>query len=664
MRKKLFYPVFILLTISFFGLISCVKQDFDEPPTRQIPVGELITIADLRAMYQNEAVLIDTAVSVTGIVVGDETSGNIYKNSYVYDGTSAINLRLRESGGLYVGDSIRIYLEGLMLTNYAGVIQLDSVDVDLNITKLKTNVSVEPKLVTIPELATNNYQSMLVKLENVQFVSTDTVKTWSDAVELTTQNRYLQDCDLNAVIVRTSGYANFADQPIPKGKGTFIAIVSIFNTDIQLYVRDVTEINLTGERCEGGGGGFPEPNITIPELKLLYEGQRLQITDDLVIGARVVANDESGNYYKTIVIQDEEGGIEMKINDYDLFNAFPLGQEIFIKCKDLYLDTYGGVIQLGSIYESGGQWLFGGIQPAVLGNYVVFGTSVEPVQPTLVNIGGLNDSKLGMLIQMDEVQFVEAELGTTWADPVNHYSVNHTLENCDATTIVVRTSGYADFAGENLPEGNGTIVGILSAYNGDFQLYVRQLADVALTGERCETGGGGGGGGDPVTSIDEGFDTQSPDVNINIEGWLNEATEGSRYWRGKTFSGNTYAQATAYQSLDPSNVTWLITPPIALDQINNPKLNFQSSVAYYTHDGFSVWISSDFDGTNIDDATWEEIDCNLAGSSTPNYDWVDSGIINLSSYTGNVYIGFRYQGSGPSGQTGTFIIDDVKVYGD
>ncbi|MEZ5198727.1 MAG: DUF5689 domain-containing protein [Bacteroidales bacterium] len=53
----------------------------------------------------------------------------------------------------------------------------------------------------------------------------------------------------------------------------------------------------------------------------------------------VVANDESGNYYKTVVIQDDDGGIELKINDYDLYQTYPEGMEIYIKCKDLYLDT-------------------------------------------------------------------------------------------------------------------------------------------------------------------------------------------------------------------------------------------------------------------------------------------------------------------------------------
>jgi len=42
------------------------------------------------------------------------------------------------SGGLYVGNSIRIKLKGLVLSEYAGMMQIDSVKVVDNIVKLAT----------------------------------------------------------------------------------------------------------------------------------------------------------------------------------------------------------------------------------------------------------------------------------------------------------------------------------------------------------------------------------------------------------------------------------------------------------------------------------------------------------------------------------------------
>ncbi len=82
-------------------------------------------------------------------------------------------------------------------------------------------------MVTIPELAGGKYNSQLIMLENVEFSAADTAKTWSDPHGLTTQNRSLMDCDNNVVVVRTSGYANFAGVSLPNGNGTFVAIASI-----------------------------------------------------------------------------------------------------------------------------------------------------------------------------------------------------------------------------------------------------------------------------------------------------------------------------------------------------------------------------------------------------------------------------------------------------
>lgn len=244
--------------IVLFGAIlisSCVKQDFDLPPSVEIPVGKVITVGELLAKYQGQPIKFDTLMSVYAVVIADETSGNLYKSSYVKDHTGAINLRLKSPGGLYTGDSIRIFLKGLILSNYSGVMQLDSVDVIRNVVKLKTGVIVEPITVTIPQLAGGTYTSHLIRLEDVEFAASDTSKTWSDPYGLTTQNRTLKDCNNNTVIVRTSGYANFAGAKLPKGKGTFVAIASIYNNTVQLYVRNLGEINLTGERCQGGGGG-------------------------------------------------------------------------------------------------------------------------------------------------------------------------------------------------------------------------------------------------------------------------------------------------------------------------------------------------------------------------------------------------------------------------
>ena len=71
----------------------------------------------------------------------------------------------------------------------------------------------------------------------------------------------------------------------------------------------------------GGDGQDIPTNTTIQALKGYHvtpKGFDL-ITEDLVIGGTVIMDDKTGNYYKTIVIQDSTGGIEIKFSNGYLY---------------------------------------------------------------------------------------------------------------------------------------------------------------------------------------------------------------------------------------------------------------------------------------------------------------------------------------------------------
>lgn len=245
--------------------IGC-KKEFDTPPVRTIPEGSVVTIAQLRAMFFDQTTptpihFSDSAGAVNtvyAVVTADEQNGNLYKNVYVQDHTGAITMHLLNSGGLYQGDSIRIYLPGTVLSPYNGLLQLDSVDVDDNIVKQATGIHVAPTPTTISALLTQtgpngNLQSKLISLSGVEFADSTGNLTYANPVNLSSENRDLEDCNGNTTIVRSSGYANFAAQHLPTGKGTFIGIASWFgsggNAGPQLYIRDINEVQLNGPRC-------------------------------------------------------------------------------------------------------------------------------------------------------------------------------------------------------------------------------------------------------------------------------------------------------------------------------------------------------------------------------------------------------------------------------
>jgi len=254
--KKSAY-IFILAAMFSLPVIfsSCIHNNFDEPPVNTIPEGTILTLDQVYQIYQDSVFSLNKLsykftedYSVRAVVVMDDKSGNIYKSAYIQDLTKGINLHMLSSGGLYEGDSIIINLKGLVLSEYAGMKQLDSVSVIKNITKLATQRDKEPEIITIDQINTGLYLCKLVKLENVQFSDADLGSTYADAENLITMNKTLVDENGQQVIVRTSGYASFADNLIPEGRGSMIAVVSKFNADWQLFIRSTFEVNFDKRR--------------------------------------------------------------------------------------------------------------------------------------------------------------------------------------------------------------------------------------------------------------------------------------------------------------------------------------------------------------------------------------------------------------------------------
>ena len=166
-----------------------------------------------------------------------------------------------------------------------------------------------------------------------------------------------------------------------------------------------------------------------------------------------------------------------------------------------------------------------------------------------------------------------------------------------------------------------------------------------------------------VTSLSYSFDDVTNNVDFIKEGWQNLFTQGSRKWQGKYYSkdGNYYLGATAYGAENgKTQESWVITPGINLDLSEAKILSFRSAVAYWNETSeFEIYVLQNLEGktvkTKLEGMT-------LPTSSAVNYVFVESGEIDLSNYSGVVYIGFMYRGiGGGSGTSATWCIDDIVV---
>jgi len=163
--------------------------------------------------------------------------------------------------------------------------------------------------------------------------------------------------------------------------------------------------------------------------------------------------------------------------------------------------------------------------------------------------------------------------------------------------------------------------------------------------------------------LSEEFEVGDDNTLLTTQNWQNLSVAGDAYWKIQRFSNNGYAEFSGFGSGDASNIGWLISPPIMLDQNNGKKLKFQSAQSYVDNaaNTLEVLISTNYNGTNIATANWTNLNAILPGLDADFFAFIDSGEINLSQYSGTVYIAFKVTGSGTA-LDGSYQIDNVIVY--
>lgn len=420
-----------------------------------------------------------------------------------------------------------------------------------------------------------------------------------------------------------------------------------------------------------GNGEDPaiDPNlvISIADLKNLYNGaDAVELTDSVFISGVVIADDKSGNFYQTVVIEDETSGISIRLSISDFYNTYPIGRRLFVLVKGLYIGQYNNLVQLGTQdpEESDGVER---IPNFLVENYFFPGKFGVQREPTVVTYDEINASPAlyqNRLIKLENVEFASYELGQTLADGDNQQTENRDVVDCDDNSIILRTSGFASFASDTLPSGNGSLTSVFTVFGTTKQLLIRELTDIDFTGERCgvepcvdtQT---------PVDGVSEDFETAELFEPISVNNWKSLSAVGNGPWVARDFDNNQYALVQGFGS-GGSIESWLISPKVNFDQAEG--FSFKSKIGFWKHDGLKVFISTDFDGCDLGAATWTELTSAVIANTTNSpsgvtgyaNNFVNSGNVDLTAYSGTGYIGFQYIGNDQN-QTTTYQIDDVEI---
>ena len=142
---------------------------------------------------------------------------------------------------------------------------------------------------------------------------------------------------------------------------------------------------------------------------------------------------------------------------------------------------------------------------------------------------------------------------------------------------------------------------------------------------------------------------------------------GDQNWHQGTYQGTTYANMNGYANGAPhQNEDWLIGyVPVSSDMVFNEVWVEFSTAKKFEGDDIKVLISSDYVGQGEpSEAYWEEI-TDAFDYSTGDYQWVESGKVDISdvipSYPTSFYIAFLYTSSDEV--AASWEIDYVKVTG-
>lgn len=400
----------------------------------------------------------------------------------------------------------------------------------------------------------------------------------------------------------------------------------------------------------------PAANITISELRTqnaaATQDVPIIITQDQVLKAVITGNDESGNIFKKIYLQDETGAIEMEVDQSSVYNYYPVGQTVYVDLNGLSISVYGDEQQLG--HPEG--YLFRTPWEDFEKHVSKDGwANPENAKPVVIDdistINAAPDNYKFKLVQFTGVTFQNGGKGIF--APEDGYGEEN-ITDSHGNTIMIRTSNYASFAGNKLPEGKGNITGILGRFNGTWQLTLRTANDVSdFTGSNEEGGNEGGEtpSGETKTILEETFASSQGSFTIEDK----NLPDGSDHvWKFETYNNQGYMKASAFIGGAKASESWLVSPAVDLGQATIATLTFDHThkFAGTPSNELTLWV------TETSAENWKQLTIDKYGTNN-DYTFV-TPTIDLSAYAGkSIKFAFKYIST--TSAAGTWEVKNVKV---
>ena len=221
------------------------------------------------------------------------------------------------------------------------------------------------------------------------------------------------------------------------------------------------------EGFDPAAAGDAEPwqaNIAIAELVDMYRGRPTVIGENLVICGRVTSSDRAGNFYRSLMVEQDGAAVEIRAALTDMYNIWPPGCRVAVRLQGLAMGEEEGVKCIGLPAARYSYNIVDYIPSRVeLDRIIARSQAPEAFGIPNFYVSMLDRSMCGRLVRV--VALIPSDYGPQtdgtdggvrqWGG-VNYFEDDETGER-----IAVRVSDYADFARRRVPSCQIAMAGIL-----------------------------------------------------------------------------------------------------------------------------------------------------------------------------------------------------------
>lgn len=290
--------------------------------------------------------------------------------------------------------------------------------------------------------------------------------------------------------------------------------------------------------------------------------------EDIILSGIVVANDEGGNIYQNIMIQDETGALciatllDSNNGLKNLYAKYKVGEQVFVNATGLYAGKYAGLFQLGAAGDYNGTPETSKMTAADFMAHTSLNGLPEPskVVTTVMTIAEINamtsvedqQKWQSQPVRVNGVSWIGGGT-TTWGDQGSSTTgIDRYLIDAEGNRLLVRNSNKSDFCDQLLPEGHGDVKGVLSYYNGKWQFVFQLPTDcIDFGGESYApvvTGDGTAENPFPASAVTAGAEGSGVWVTGYIVGWIS----GQVLESGANFNSSATVASNILLANDPN----------------------------------------------------------------------------------------------------------------